>query len=677
MINSALINPGSIAVIGASNHMDKPGGRLVFNLKEYGFKGKIYPVNPHDEEICGLKAYKSVRDLPPTDMAVLAVSAVACVENAEFLVNEKSTKAIVVVAAGFAETGPEGKALEERLKKLAAEKNISILGPNCIGVLNQNYKAVFVTPPPEIFPGGVDFVSASGALAVFIFDLAATLGLRFGSIFSVGNSTDNGVEEILEFWDENFMSGISGKVKLVYVEQIRKPLKFYTHVRSLRKKGCTLIVLKPGDSDAGARAALSHTGAFAGDSKAYALLIEKAGAIRCYSREEMVYLACVLSQKPLKGRNIAIVTQAGGPAVMLSDQLESDGLKVPEIDTETQKYFKSILVPGSSTHNPVDMLATAHREQLAKVLEHCDKLEYIDGMVVIYGKTGMEDLFETFAVLNDVTKQCSKPVFSVLPSVRIGRNEIDSFIAEGGVAYADEVILGRALGKVVNMSAIESGELYFPESKIHTSKKILGEQEILERLKHTGIPLAKSVIIKTKSDIDLTNTLSFPLVAKVTGILHKTEVGGVILNISDRKGLEKAIDKLLSIQGSTGVFVQEMIKGTEIYIGGKKHEGIGYSVHAGLGGVFVELMGDVSSCLAPVSVEEAKIMLNRLKSQKIFKGFRNMPPVDFDAFANAISAFSQLFELYPDIDEIDLNPLIANGKNLTIVDARIIVGGKE
>jgi acyl-CoA synthetase (NDP forming) len=672
MINSALINPKSIAVIGASNHMDKPGGRLVFNLKEYGYKGLIFPVNPKEQEICGLQAYHSVQDLPDTDMAVLAVSAAACVESAEYLAEHKSTTAIVIVAAGFAETGTEGKELEERLKILAQRKNITILGPNCIGVLNQKYKAVFITPPPAIYPDGVDFVSASGALAVFIFDLAASHGLRFGSIFSVGNSAANGVEEVLEYWDENFHPQLSSHVKLVYVEQIRKPEKFYKHIRSLRNKGCSVIVLKPGDSDAGARAALSHTGAFAGDSKAYALLIEKAGAIRCYSREEMVYLASVLSQKPLKGKNIAIVTQAGGPAVMLSDQLEADGLKVPELDKKTQEYFASLLVPGSSTHNPVDMLATANRKQLAQVLSYCNNLDYIDGMVVIYGKTGMENLFETYAVLNETTKKCSKPVFSVLPSVRIAQEEIARFVAAGGIVYTDEVILGQTLGKITKASNILSDTIFYPKSEREISKKILDEPEVFERLKNAGIPLVEFEIIERREQLREIDNLKYPLVAKVVGILHKTEVGGVILNIKNKDELIKAFDNISSIEGSKGLILQEYIKGTEIYIGGKKHSGIGYSVHAGLGGIFVELIGDVSSCLAPVNIDEARKMLSSLKAQKIFKGFRNLPAVDFEAFAQLIVTFSKIFERYPDIDEIDLNPLIANGSTIVAVDARII-----
>jgi acetate---CoA ligase (ADP-forming) len=358
--------------------------------------------------------------------------------------------------------------------------------------------------------------------------------------------------------------------------------------------------------------------------------------------------------------------------VLLSDTLEKATLKVPEFDKITQDYFASILMAGSSTHNPVDMLSTAHREQLAMVLGHCDKLEYIDGIAVIYGKTGMENLFETFAVLNDCIIKCQKPVYSVLPSVGIGEAEILQFVSDGGIAYADEVVLGQAIGKVANQTKHISSDLYLPKLEGTSEKKILSESEVLDRIKNAGIPVAKSVVITSLNEVKDAIILSFPLVAKVTGILHKTEVGGVVLNINSKIELEAAVSKLLAIEGATGVFVQEMLQGTEIYIGGKRHPGVGYSVHAGLGGIFVELVADVASCMAPVNFDEASQMLKSLTAQKIFKGFRNLPVVDFNAFAQTIVMFSKIFELYPDIDEIDLNPLIANGKSIVAVDARII-----
>jgi acetyltransferase len=287
----------------------------------------------------------------------------------------------------------------------------------------------------------------------------------------------------------------------------------------------------------------------------------------------------------------------------------------------------------------------------------------------------MDDLFDTYGVLEETTQKCTKPVYSVLPSVRIAQEEINHFISKGGIAYSDEVMLGLALGKISNSAKVISDNLYIPTSEKgkELRKKVLPEEEVLERLLSAGIPLAKSIVVNSKQELKQVESLKFPLVAKVIGILHKTEVGGVILNIGNYDELLIAFDKILSIEGSKGMFLQEMIQGTEIYLGGKKHPEIGYSVHAGLGGIFVELIGDVASCLAPVNINEARNMLSSLKAQKIFKGFRNLPPVDFETFAQMIVTFSLIFNRFPDIDEIDLNPLIATGSSIVAVDARIII----
>jgi acetyltransferase len=674
MINSALLNPRSIAVVGASHSMDKPGGRMVLNLLEGGFKGKVYPVNPKEKDICGLKVFNSLLDLPPVDLAILAVSPQNCLESVDFLSQNKATQAFIIIAAGFSETGTEGKTIEDKIRTLANERQLSIIGPNCIGVLNKHYKAVFVSPPPVIYPNGVDFVSASGALAVFLFDLAAKHGLRFGSIFTVGNSVCNGVEEVLQYWDDTFSPGVSSFVKMVYAEQIRKPELFFKQVHSLRKKGCSVLVLKPGDSKAGARAALSHTGAFAGDARAYALLIEKAGAIRCYSREELVYTACIVSQKKLQGRNLAIVTQAGGPAVMLTDQLDLSGLRVPEIDKATQELFSKYLNPGSSVTNPVDMLATANKDQLVYILQECEKLAYIDGMIVIYGKTGMEDLIQTYSVLFEVTKKLTKPVYAVLPSVNIAQTEIAHFNSLGGYAFSDEVVLARALGNIINTSDLATEFCFVPanEENQMPDRKILTETEVIERLRKAGIPMVKTFLCRSPDDLEK-SAIQFPVVAKVMGVVHKTEVGGVILNINNKAELLTVYEKLKLIKGATGVLVQQMVSGTELFLGGKKHPGIGFSVHAGIGGIFVEIIGDVASKLVPVNKSEALDMLSALKARKLFEGYRNLPAVNEDAFAELLVLFSQMFTIYPDIDEIDLNPLIANSESIVAVDARIII----
>lgn len=676
MINNYLINPKSIAVIGASNSLEKPGGGLVKNLISEGFMGEIYPVNPKENEIQGLKAYNALNELPTCDMGILAIAAQHCVETVKYLALKKNTKAFIIISAGFSEMGAEGQALEKELKTLAIDNDLAIIGPNCIGVTNINYKAIFVSPPPAIAEDGVDFVSASGALAVFLFETAAMHGLKFGDVYTVGNSVSIGVEEVLAHWDYNYSPRQSSPVKLVYVEQIRKPDLFFKHIHSLREKGCQVIVSKPGDSDAGARAALSHTGALAGDTEAIDMLIRKAGAIRCYSREELIYAASILSMPPLKGNRIAIITHAGGPAVMTTDCLQGNGFDVPELDEQTQETLLHLLHPGSSAANPVDMLATANREQLVQTIEICSQLSYIDGIIVIYGKTGMEDLDLTYSHLSESIKSLEIPVYTVMPSVNSAKSEISNFIKSGLPGFFDEVVLAKTLGKIKNAPPIFSNELYIPtvdnDINTPTEAKALNEEETYERLKWAGIPHSHTEFIYCSEDLSLCDNLNYPVAAKVLGILHKTEVNGVVLNINNKEELKHAFDKLSDIPGSKGMLVQEMLKSTELYLGAKMHDNLGYSVHVGVGGIFVELIKDVESQLAPLNKDEAIHILKKLKSQQLFNGFRNMKPVSISSFAMLVSNFSKIFLQYPDIREIDLNPLMAIGETIVAVDARII-----
>lgn len=676
MINKALLNPKSIAVIGASNSLEKPGGGLVANLINEHYKGNIYPVNPKEKKIQGLECYNTLELLPQTDLAILAIPAHLCIHAVTVLSKQKNTKAFIIISAGFSEMGAEGKAMEQELKTLAYENELSIIGPNCIGVTNINYKAVFVKPPPPIVEKGIDFVTASGAFAVFLFETAALHGLQFGEVYTVGNSVCNGVEEVLAHWDHNYSPKHASKIKLVYVEQIRKPELFFQHIVSLREKGCHVIVTKPGDSEAGARAALSHTGALAGDADAFDMLIKKAGAIRCYSREEMVHIASILCYPELVGKNLAIITHAGGPAVMMSDSLQKAGFDIPEIDANTSAQLLEQLHPGASAKNPIDLLATANRDQLSATIKTCAALDYIDGLVVIYGKTGMEDLSLTYSKLATTIKENNnKPIYTIMPSVNSGASEIKGYIKYGLPTFFDEVVFANALSSIVHAPSVYNNELLLaPKSTENVSTpRALSEEETIERLRWCGIPIAQTEFVYSKADLSLCNQLNYPLVAKVVGILHKTEVEGVILNINNASELEQAFEKIKSIAGSKGMLVQEMMNGSELYLGAKMHEGIGYSVHAGVGGILIELLRDVQARLAPVNMSEAHDMIKSLKAQKLFSGFRNLTPISQTAFAQLICTFSQVFKQYPDIREIDLNPLIANGDNIIAVDARIII----
>ena len=324
-----------------------------------------------------------------------------------------------------------------------------LIGPNCIGVINTSYNAVFTTPIPRLEPKGCDFVSGSGATAVFIMESGIPNGLTFSSVYSVGNSAQLGVEEVLKYLDETYNPETSSPIKLLYIESIDKPEMLLNHTRSLIRKGCKIAAIKSGSSEAGSRAASSHTGALASSDLAVDALFKKAGIVRCNSREELATVASIFMHKNLHGKNLALISNAGGPCVMLTDALSEGGLQVPEIKGPDAAGLLEKLYPGSSVSNPIDFLATGTAQQLSDILDACEnEFDNIDAMIVIFGSPGLVPIYEVYEVLEGKMKSCQKPIFPVLPSVINAKDEIDSFLANGRINFPDEVVLGRALAKV-------------------------------------------------------------------------------------------------------------------------------------------------------------------------------------------------------------------------------------
>ncbi|MDD3740271.1 MAG: CoA-binding protein, partial [Bacteroidales bacterium] len=386
MINDKLLNPKSVAVIGGSDDIQKPGGKILKNLIDGNFKGNLYVVNPKLDVVQGIKSYRDVEDLPQVDCAILAIAAKFCLQAVEVLTNKKETGGFIILSAGFSEENKEGAELEEKIVSVIDKAGASLIGPNCVGLLNQTYNGIFTTPIPELASSGVDFISGSGATAVFIMESAIPKGLRFSSVYSVGNSAQIGVEEILQHLDETYQPGVSAPVKLLYIENIDKPEKLYRHASSLIRKGAKIAAIKSGGSEAGSRAASSHTGALASPDVAVEALFRKAGIVRCNGREELATVASIFMHPVPKGKNIAIITHAGGPAVMLTDSLSNGGLNIPHIEGEKAKLLLEKLFPGSSVANPIDFLATGTAEQLGHIIDACENdFDNIDAMAVIFG----------------------------------------------------------------------------------------------------------------------------------------------------------------------------------------------------------------------------------------------------------------------------------------------------
>jgi acetate---CoA ligase (ADP-forming) len=681
MIHEKLIHPRSIVVVGGSNQISKPGGKLLRNLIDNNFTGDLFVVNPNETVVQGVKSYASVGHLPPVDLAILAVPSRFCADAVDILADEKETKGFIIISAGFGESGEEGKRLEERIVNKVNSAGGTLIGPNCIGIITPQHFSVFTSPVPKLWPQGCDFISGSGATAVFIMESGIPKGLRFSSVWSVGNSAQTGVEEILAWLDSTFDPETSPRVKLLYLETIRNPDKLLFHATSLIKKGCKIAAIKAGSSVAGSRAAQSHTGAMVSSDAAVEALFRKAGIVRCYGREELVTVANVFLCKELKDKKIAIITHAGGPGVMLTDALEFGGLSIPEIkDSPAKRMLKEILHPGSSVENPIDFLATGTAEQLEAIIDACENDFDVDGMAVIYGSSGLFPVREVFKVIDRKMHSCKKPIYPILPSLIEVKEDVSLFLSAGNVNFPDEVLLGRALTKVINTPPPVELKMYLGWIDIAGVRDIIDKSEsgfqppsvIHQLLKAAGIPVVREIVVESSAEaVNAAREIGFPVVMKVVGPIHKTDVGGVVLNIRNEESVRKEFDHLMKIDGATGVLVAQMAFGTELFLGAKYEPKFGHVVLCGLGGIYVEVMKDVTSGLAPLTMEEAMSMIRNLKSFKILQGYRGKRGVNIDYFAEIIVRLSGLLRFATEIKEMDINPLIGKGNDIFAVDARI------
>lgn len=682
MITSQLLHPASIVIVGASNNIHKPGGAILRNLIAGGYTGELCAVNPKEDVVQGVKAYPDVAAIPDTDLAILAIPASLCPDVVEVLANRKQVKAFIILSAGFGEETHEGALLEDRILETVNRHGGALIGPNCIGLMNTWHHSVFSQPIPELNGKGVDLISSSGATAVFILESAVTKGLQFNSVWSVGNAKQIGVEDVLEYMDNNFHMDKDSRIKLLYIENIADPDRLLFHASSLIRKGCRIAAIKAGSSESGSRAASSHTGAIATSDSAVEALFRKAGIVRCYSREELTTAGCIFTLPELKGKNFAIVTHAGGPGVMLTDALCKGGLNVPKLEGAVAEELKSRLFPGASVGNPIDILATGTPDHLRLCLDYCEeKLENIDAVMAIFGTPGLVTMFEMYDVLHEKMQSCRKPIFPVLPSINTAGAEVAAFLAKGHVNFADEVTLGTMLARIVNTPKPAANEIELYGVDVPRIRRIIDsipESGYIEPhyvqalLRSAGIPVVEEFVSGNKEEVlSFARRTGFPVVAKVVGPVHKSDVGGVALNIKSAQHLALEFDRMIQIPDVTGILVQPMLKGTELFIGAKYEEKFGHVVLCGLGGIFVEVLKDVSSGLAPLSYEEAYSMIHSLRAYKIIKGTRGQEGVNEDRFAEIIVRLSTLLRFATEIKEMDINPLLATKTHLIAVDARV------
>ncbi len=686
-IYQCLFRPRSIAIVGASSDLLKPGGRVFKNILEHGYAGILLPVNPKALEILGVPVFQSIADLPETpDLAIVAIPA-ALVPAAVTELANHGTGATIILTSGFGEKDVAGKALEEKMRQIADTAGMAMIGPNCSGFLTTAYKGKFAGIIPKLPGGAVDFISGSGATVDYVMECGEGRGLSFGTVINLGNSAQMGVEDLVQLYDDNYGSHCA-RILMLYMEAVKKPDLLLRHARNLAKKGCILVGIKSGATAAGSRAAASHTGAMATSDTAVQALFDKADIIRVTGREALVDVACALRAigGRLPGKRIAIVTDAGGPGVMLADEVARGGLELVPLSEATRTKLGKILPPESSIINPIDALPSRTAEQMEAILQVLGENERgrIDAIAVLTGDSGLSDNAAIYQAIAVAMRQSPVPILPMLSSLTSCREKIDDFTRGGNVFFPDEVALGRALALVAD-HAVPAEEPAIPSFPPEYNKEAIGQalfgghgtldpQAVRRVLLAAGFRLPEEIAAKDSCHLaENCRCLGFPLAMKVIGPLHKTDVGGVRLGIKNLDEAMTAWSALMAIPETRGVLLQPMIGGLEVILGASRDGHFGHLVMFGLGGIHTEVLKDVRFALAPLSKAEAQRLINGIRGRALLDGVRGTVGMDTAVLSDYLVRLGRLVTDFPEICEIDLNPVKGFGDHLLAVDARIIM----
>jgi acetyltransferase len=677
----SFLNPASIVVIGASEDTGKPGGRLLHNLATSGFRGELLVVHPRGGTIQGLQAWEAVTELPSVpELAFIAVPAPLVGPALEALA-ALGTKAVVVLSAGFGEIDAEGRMAEQRLARIADDNGMRLLGPNCLGVMSTAHAGKFAGILPAMRQDGMDFVSGSGATVDYLAEQAVARGLPFRSFLTVGNGAQTGVADLLALFDQQAEPG--GRIKLLYLETLHKPLELLRAARSLGRKGCVLAGIKAGTTQAGSRAAASHTGAMASNDAAVQALFDKAGILRVQSRQELIDLATALVclRGRHDGRRVAIITDAGGPGVLMADELSRQGLEVPVLGERTQRLLKEALPPGAGVGNPIDCLPSRSAGSIAKVfdilrLEEAGKLDYL---AFVMGDSGLADNGEIFQVLLRAMDESPVPVLPSLCTAVSSREALEAFRRAGRCYFQDEVDLAIALGRILRRPRLSEPPASLDRfDRDRIAAALAGHRGLLSAGAARAVAAAAGLQVPAQHELAdkaglAALALPFPWVMKVLGPSHKSDLGGVRAGIASLAEAEAAWDELRDIPGACGCLVQELVPGSEVILGASREEGFGHLVAFGLGGIYTEALKDVHFALAPLSREEAEGMIRAIRAYPILRGLRGHPGMDLDLLADWLVRVGRLVSEFPRIRELDLNPVKGQHKHLSAVDIRILL----
>lgn len=664
--------PKKIAVIGASRDPHKLGYGVIRNLLKYNYKGDIYPVNPHASEILDLPCYASIEELPEgIDLAVVVVPATYVPKVIEQC-GEKQIKAAIVVSGGFSETGDEGRQLEEKLSKVAKDQGIRIIGPNCIGTIDTHtpVNTTFVVGMPE--QGGIGFISQSGAMVAAVIDWARGAGVGFSRIVSLGNQMDVKETEMIDLIGNDRQT----EVITAYAEGISNGKEFLSKAEKISRKK-PFVILKGGQSKKGAEAVSSHTGALSGSKEAYSAAFRKTGVLEAQNMEEMFDWARALAWQPLpKGKRVAVLTNAGGPAILAVDAIEKAGLELSELTEETRNYLKSRLPKAASAKNPVDVLAGSGPATYTLALEALLTDETVDAVVVIQAPQDWFLPASLAEVVGETAGLHKKPVIASI----MGKASVDEALTILHKRRVPNVSFPERAASIIS-AMVQRKDWLNSENEQPGESQLSIPADAVEHINHEnfeeliqayGIQLPSQKIVQNKSEaIEFAEDIGYPVVLKFVSKehSHKSDIGGVKVNISSDEELEKSWVELIHITEEhdikmDGVLVQKMLEnGQEVIIGIKRDEQFGPLVVFGTGGTEVELYKDVQTAIAPLSKQEAQDLIDSTIAGKKLKGWRNLPPADLDAVKNALLKMSHIAANHPNILEMEMNPLYVLKEN--------------
>ena len=701
-----IFNPQSVAIIGASDAEGSVGYAIVKNFTRLGYAGKVYFVNIRKPEILGVKTYPTVEQIPEhVDLAIIATPAKTVPDIIEEC-GRAGVKGAIIVSAGFKETGPEGKALEEKILETAKKFGIRIIGPNCIGIIRPriNLNATFVDKVPK--PGNVAFLSQSGALGSAILDWAIHENIGFSNFVSVGSMIDVDFGDLIDYF------GTDPKTKsiLMYVEGITEARKFMSAARHFARTK-PIIVVKSGRFSESAKAAASHTGSLSGEDDIYDAAFKRAGIVRVEEISDLFNAAEVLGTQPLpRGPNLAIITNAGGPGVMTTDALIARGGKLAKLSKKTLDGLNSVLPPFWSRGNPIDVLGDAKTDRYKAAVEACLNDENIDGILVIFTQQAVSESVEIAKGIVELVRGKAYQNKTILTSFMgydavqeansiLNANNIPTYSTpeQAVKTYMYMHQYQRNVELIYETPEELSVDASPPKRPINVilrnaameDREVLTEDEAKKILKYYNFPVVKTAAANNVEEaVAYAQQLGFPVVLKILSpqIVHKSDAGGVILNVNSASEVREAFETL--IQRATaynpdaqiiGVTVQPMVqkKGYEVIIGGKTDPLFGPVILFGMGGVGVELFKDYSMGLPPLNTTLIRRMMEETKIYQQLKGYRNSPPADIKKLEETLLLFSQLLMDFPQIKEIDINPLLINEKEACILDARIVVDKKR